>query len=250
MKKIYLTILMSLLLVLLYGCQMLVIEEDTFEYRQLSDQYNDYVMNDVVNYDDFIEIMNDATNITTTSVFMVETNELDIFRRLVNQKYGSGTIIFSDINYNYILTTFEMIDLQSRFVSYYIYDAYGTKIAAEIFAADSTLNLGILRSRITDENYHIVDFPDYLPLSNELVIMISNSYPTQNIHKLGLYLYQDEKSYVEVVSTKNANGSPVFNLQLELVGIQYLYGESYVLLVDYQDIYEFVSPLLPLWQND
>lgn len=250
MKKIYVTILMSLLLVLLYGCQMLVIEEDTFEYRQLSDQYNDYVMNDVVNYDDFIEIMNDATNITTTSVFMVETNELDIFRRLVNQKYGSGTIIFSDINYNYILTTFEMIDLQSRFVSYYIYDAYGTKIAAEIFAADSTLNLGILRSRITDENYHIVDFPDYLPLSNELVIMISNSYPTQNIHKLGLYLYQDEKSYVEVVSTKNANGSPVFNLQLELVGIQYLYGESYVLLVDYQDIYEFVSPLLPLWQND
>ena len=50
---------------LLNGCDMLVIEEDTFEYRQLSDQYNDYVMNDVVNYEDFKDIMNDVTHVST-----------------------------------------------------------------------------------------------------------------------------------------------------------------------------------------
>ena len=79
-----------------------------------------------------------------------------------------------------------------------------------------------------------------------MVLMISNDYPSQNIHRLGFYLNQNDQSYVEMISSTNANGSPVFNLQLELVGIQYLYGDAYVLLVDYQTIYTFVSDLLPI----
>ncbi len=79
-----------------------------------------------------------------------------------------------------------------------------------------------------------------------MVLMIANDYPAQNIHRLGFYLNQSDQSYVEMISSMNANGSPVFNLQLELVGIQYLYGDAYVLLIDYETIYTFVSDLLPI----
>lgn len=248
MKKLSFLIILLVFLILLNGCDMLVIEEDTFEYRQLSDQYNDYVMNDVVNYEDFKDIMNDVTHVSTTSVFMIETQVLDIFRRVVSENFGTGTLIYTDNNYHYVLTTFQMINLQSRFVEYYVTDAYGNKLSAEIFAADSTLKLGILRIGHTDEEYALIDLPSYMPLSGELLVMISNNHPTQNIQKLGSYLYQDEMSYIKVESTQNANGSPIFNLQLELVGIQYLYGESYVLMIDYQTIYEFASPILPIWR--
>lgn len=248
MKKVVILIILLASSFLLQGCDLLIVEEDTFEYRQLSDQYNDYVLNDVVNYEDFRDIMNDATNITTTSVFMIETQVLDIFRRVIGQNFGTGTLIYTDNNYHYVLTTFQMINLQSRFVEYFVTDAYGNRLDGEIFAADSTLKLGILRIGHTDEDYALIDLPSYMPLSGELLIMISNDYPTQNVQKLGSYLYQDEMSYIKVTSSQNANGSPIFNLQLELVGIQYLYGESYVLMIDYKTIYEFASPILPIWR--
>ncbi len=248
MKKIYSILLALMFLIFLQGCDMLIIEEDSFEYRQLSDQYNDYVMHDVINFEDFRDVMNDVTNITTTSVFMIETQVLDIFRRVTDQVFGSGTLIYTDDSYHYILTTFQMINLQSRFVEYYVTDAYGNRVTGEIFAADSTLKLGILRFQHTTEDYASIDLPSYMPITGELLIMISNSYPIQNIQKLGSYLYQDEMSYIEVTSTQSANGSPVFNLKLELVGIQYLYGETHVLLIDYNTIYRFASPILPIWR--
>lgn len=246
MKKIVTVILLLLFAMTLQGCNLIVIEEDSVEYRRLSDQYNEYIVSDVVNYEDFRDVMNDATHITTTSVFSIETQVLDFFRRVVSQHFGTATLIYTDHNYHYVLTTFQMINLQSRFVDYYITDAYGNRVAGEIFAADSTLKLGILRFRHTNESYATISLPNFMPLSGELLVMILNNHPIQNLHKLGTYLYQDDASYVKVQSYQNANGSPVFNLQLELVGIQYLYGETHVLLIDYQTIYDFASPILPI----
>jgi hypothetical protein len=139
-----------------------------------------------------------------------------------------------------------MIDLNSQYINYYIHDAYGTEYEGEIYAADSSFNLGIIRVERTGIYYPKAKLADYLPLTNEMVLMISNDHPSQNIHRLGFYLNQNDQSYVEMISSMNANGSPVFNLQLELIGIQFLYGDAYILLIDYQSIYTFVSDLLPI----
>lgn len=246
MRKISLMVLFIFTLMLMQGCQLLVLEEDTDEYRKLSDQYNEYVMHDVINFDDFKKVMNNATNLSNTSVFMVETDALDLFNRVTSAKHGTGLLIFKDSSYHFILTTFQMIDLANKRVNYFVNDAYGNQLNAEIFAADSKLGLGILRVPNVTEVYAIAEFANYMPLSNELVLMISNSYPTQNIHKLGFYLYQDELSYMKVVSSQNANGSPIFNLKLEVIGIQFAYGEEYIQIIDFQTIDDFVRPLLPI----
>jgi hypothetical protein len=245
MKKILLVIVLAMILVL-QSCGVIVIEEDTDQYRLLSDQYNAYIMNDVVSFDDFKDIMNEATNQTTLSVFMLEKETFNRFNSVTDRKYGTATLIYFDQNYLYLLTTFEMIDLNSQYINYYIHDAYGTEYEGEIYAADSSFNLGIIRVERTGIYYPKAKLADYLPLTNEMVLMISNDHPSQNIQRLGFYLNQNDQSYVEMISSMNANGSPVFNLQLELIGIQYLYGDAYVLLIDYQSIYTFVSDLLPI----
>ncbi|BCR36573.1 S1 family peptidase [Mariniplasma anaerobium] len=246
MKKISLLIMFLALTLVIQGCQLLVFEENTFEYRQLSDQYNEYVMNDIINFDDFMSFMNEASNVTATSVFMIETDILDVFNRVTTTYHGTGTLFFDDVSYLYILTTFQVIDLNSRRVHYFVTDAYGEKMPAEIFAADSTLGLGILRVDRNSKDYEVINFASYLPLSDELVLMISDSFPTQNIQKLGYFLYQDETSYMEVTSSQNANGAPIFNLKLEMIGIQYLYGDTYVQIIDYNTIDDFIRPLLPI----
>lgn len=245
MKKILLVIVLAMILVL-QSCGVIVIEEDTDQYRLLSDQYNAYIMNDVVSFDDFKDIMNEATNQTTLSVFMLEKETFNRFNSVTDRKYGTATLIYFDQNYLYLLTTFEMIDLNSQYINYYIHDAYGTEYEGEIYAADSSYNLGIIRVERSGIYYPKAKLADYLPLTNEMVLMISNDHPSQNIQRLGFYLNQNDQSYVEMISSMNANGSPVFNLQLELIGIQYLYGDAYVLLIDYQSIYTFVSDLLPI----
>jgi hypothetical protein len=245
MKKIYIVFVLAMVL-FLQSCGMIIIEEDTDEYRLLSDQYNAYIMNDVVNFDDFRDIMNDATNQTTLSVFMLEKETFNRFNSVTDRKYGTATLIYFDQTYLYLLTTFEMIDLNSQYINYYVHDAYGTEYEGEIYAADSSFNLGIIRVERTSIYYPKAKLADYLPLTNEMVLMISNDHPSQNIHRLGYYLNQNDQSYVEMISSMNANGSPVFNLQLELIGIQYLYGDAYILLIDYQTIYTFVSDLLPI----
>jgi hypothetical protein len=245
MKKILLVIVLAMILVL-QSCGVIVIEEDTDQYRLLSDQYNAYIMNDVVSFDDFKDIMNEATNQTTLSVFMLEKETFNRFNSVTDRKYGTATLIYFDQNYLYLLTTFEMIDLNSQYINYYIHDAYGTEYEGEIYAADSSYNLGIIRVERSGIYYPKAKLADYLPLTNEMVLMISNDHPSQKIQRLGFYLNQNDQSYVEMISSMNANGSPVFNLQLELIGIQYLYGDAYVLLIDYQSIYTFVSDLLPI----
>ncbi|AUD63552.1 hypothetical protein BK010_08595 [Tenericutes bacterium MO-XQ] len=245
MKKIYMILVLAMVL-FLQSCGMIVIEEDTNEYRLLSDQYNAYIMHDVVSFDDFKDIMNDATNQTTLSVFMLEKETFNRFNSVTDRKYGTATLIYFDQNYLYLLTTFEMIDLNSQYINYYVHDAYGTEYEGEIYAADSSYSLGIIRVERTGVYYPKAKLADYLPLTNEMVLMISNDHPSQNIHRLGYYLNQNDQSYVEMISSMNANGSPVFNLQLELIGIQYLYGDAYILLIDYQTIYTFVSDLLPI----
>lgn len=243
MKKIGLIIMFLALSIVIQGCQLLVFEEDTVEYNQLSEQYNEYVMNDIIDFDDFKNFMNEASNVSTTSVFMIETNVLDTFNRVTTTYHGTGTLFFEGINYDYILTTFQVIDLNSRRVQYFATDAYGQKMTAQIFAYDSDLGLGILRVTKNLTDYDVVDFASYLPLSDELILMISNDYPTQNIQRLGSFLYQDDIAYMEVTSSQNANGSPIFNLKLELIGIQYLYGDTYVQMIDFNTINDFIETL-------
>ena len=246
MKKLCLIVMFFGLIITISGCSILSVEEDTFEFRQLSDQYNEYVINDVVNFDDFRNLMNQASNVSSTSVFMIETDVLDVFNRVTNTYHGTGTIFFEDSNYFYVLTTYQIIDLVSRRVHYFVTDAYGQKMPAEIFAADSILGLGILRVDLNSTDYEIAEFASYIPLTDELVLMISNSYPTQNIQKLGRFLYQDDTPYMEVTSSQNANGSPIYNLKLEVIGIQYLYGDTYVQMIDFNTIDDFIRPLLPI----
>ncbi|MCD4827377.1 MAG: serine protease [Acholeplasmataceae bacterium] len=246
MKKLSLIVMFFGLIITISGCSILSVEEDTFEFRQLSDQYNEYVINDVVNFDDFRNLMNQASNVSSTSVFMIETDVLDVFNRVTNTYHGTGTIFFEDSNYFYVLTTYQIIDLVSRRVHYFVTDAYGQKMPAEIFAADSILGLGILRVDLNSTDYEIAEFASYIPLTDELVLMISNSYPTQNIQKLGRFLYQDDTPYMEVTSSQNANGSPIYNLKLEVIGIQYLYGDTYVQMIDFNTIDDFIRPLLPI----
>jgi len=245
MKKILFVIVLAMILIL-QSCGVIIIEEDTDQYRLLSEQYNAYIMNDISSFDDFKDIMNEATNQTTLSVFMLEKETFNRFNIVTDTKYGTATLIYFDQDYLYLLTIFEMIDLYSQYINYYIHDAYGTEYEGEIYAADSSFNLGIIRVERTGTYYPKAKLADYLPLTNEMVLMISNDHPSQNIHRLGFYINENDQSYVEVMSSMNACGSPVFNLQLELIGIQYLFGDAYVRLIDYQSIYTFVSDLLPI----
>lgn len=244
MKKLSLLIILLVFSFMIQGCQLMVVEEDTDEYRQLSDQYNDYITSDISEVDNFREFMNEASDVLVTSVFMIEADVLDNFGRVKMTYYGTGTLVYEDMNYLYILTTYEMINFDNDEVNHYTTDAYGETVPARIHAFDETLHLGILKVRNTvRNNYNVVDFASYLPLNNELLLMISNDHPIQNIQKLGYYLYQYQTSYMDVISTQNANGSPVFNLKRELIGIQFLYGETYVHIIDFNTINEFIGPL-------
>jgi hypothetical protein len=82
MKKLSLLIILLVFSFMIQGCQLMVVEEDTDEYRQLSDQYNDYITSDISEVDNFREFMNEASDVLVTSVFMIEADVLDNFGRV------------------------------------------------------------------------------------------------------------------------------------------------------------------------
>lgn len=243
MKKITLVMMLLFLSFTFYGCSILTTQENTPEYMQLSDQYSQYVTHDITNYDDFKDIMNEASNISTTSVFSLKTETLNIYNRVASSLYGSATLFFEDSGYIYLLTTFEVLETTSRKVNYYVTDAYGDTLSATIFSVNEELGLGILRASSSINEYHQVKFAEFVPLPDELMILISNSYPIQNIQRLGSYYTNDNLSYMRVKSSQNSNGSPIFNLALEVIGIQKAYDQTYVEIIDFKTITDYIGPL-------
>lgn len=238
MKKI-LGLIVFTLVILLQSCGMIVVEEDTEEYRMLSDQYNQYITHDAVDFDDFKELMNNVTHQTTLSVFMLVIETKNALNRVTSRTQQTAVLVEYDLKYMYILTTYQRVDERANSIDYNVFDAYGNLLEGELYDYDEELCL--IRVERTGTNYPKAELANFLPINKELVVMISNDDTVLNMQKLGLFLYQNEASYVEIASFENAIGSPVFNLRLELIGIQVSYGTEHALLIDYQVISEFLE---------
>jgi hypothetical protein len=238
MKKI-LGLIVVMLVILLQSCGMIVVEEDTEEYLMLSDQYNQYITHDAVDFDDFKALMNNVTNQTTLSVFMLVIETKNTFNRVTSRSYQTATLVENDLKYMYLLTTYEKVDERATSIDYSLYDAYGNLLEGELYDHDE--ELCVIRVEKAGTAYPKAQLTKFHPMNKELVIMISNADTVLNLQKLGFFLYQNEASYVEIKSLESAIGSPVFNLKLELIGIQVSYGVEHALLIDYLVISEFLD---------
>ena len=222
MKKISLYIMIFTLVILLTGCEFIVVEQKSVEYNQLSNQYDKYIENDLFQYEDFKDFVNNASDQTVTSVFTVERHLRNSVGVSLSQSYGNATLIYDDMDHLYLITTYDMLDMDNKYTTYDVYDAYGNQLEAEVYAYDHMLNLAILSVEKNDEDYNISIIALYIPLSNELALKVTNDYPIQNQMKLG-FVQSLNTIYVEIKSDAHLPGSPVFNSNLELIGIEYMH---------------------------
>ena len=240
MKKLLLSLSLVFFLMIAQGCDLIIIEEDSDEYRALSEEYDAFVERDISKFEDFRDIMNKAANENNTSVFMIKAESKNFFGSITNRTHATGLLISPINDYIFILT---LLDDEQEGVStkYYATDAYGEELSATLYKTDETSNLAILKVRRASQTYETIKFASKFPQNNELVIMISNHFPTQNIIKLGVFEMIEDVPYMKIDSVIEAHGSPVYNVDLEVLGIQLQSSEGLTEIVTYNQIQNFIS---------
>ncbi|MCR3906283.1 MAG: S1C family serine protease [Tenericutes bacterium] len=228
MKK--LMMLIMILSVLLSGCTVFVVEEDTEEFKILASQYQNYVANDINIFDQFQSFINVVTLDTAVSSVMIEVKVYSPLGVLLEIRYGSGVLFEEDSTNYHILTTYELTDLSSgQTISIEVSDYLGRTYRGFVRKSSEELGLtGIRFAKNKNRVLQTLDISESLPLIGEPVMLIGYQGEIINALTMGLitdYIRTEDDIVhaleTNVLSDALGNGGVLVNMNHEIIGIQY-----------------------------
>ena len=231
-----LTFLMILLSFFISGCTFFVVEENSEEYRALSNQYNSYILSDVSQLENFQSFINDVTLTSSVASVMIEVKVYSSLGLLLETRHGSGVIFHQDsVNYH-IMTTYELTNINhGQTLSIEVSDYLGRTYRA--FTRRDSEELGLSGIRIAKNSQRILgvlEIAEYAPLVGQPVMLIGYQRRIINALTMGMIIevsYNDEQELIHlktsVLSDSFGNGGVMIDMNHKIIGIQYEVENGY-----------------------
>ncbi len=216
MKKI---IGILILLFVIVSCSQ---TEVSTEYRELSHQFDQFVIRDYHQTDGFIQLTNKLTTEYTPSSIRVSIRILAANASVIEERVGSAFIIDSDETHYYALTTsdhFFKEDAQLMIIG--VYDYQGAYYPSRLKHIHEAGGLALLAFEKGPNTLVSATLSQTVPFPKEPIFLMGNPFQTQNLILGGLYLGMvNHQGETTIPSDHFGNGSALFNIELHVIGIQ------------------------------
>ena len=193
----------------------------------------------LLNYDRMSEKVLDVAKMSTVKITTKSYSSLlwGAYETSASQKSGEGVIVKDDDENYYILTTYDLLVKDEGYekLEYNVEDCFGNKYQATLVHSSATSNLGILK--ISRSNALLVcKLASAAPAVREEIAIVKNIATSGYSPCFGKVLSYDKVEHGEIDGSAHdinyvmmihdvdtdvrISGRPVFNMNLELVGIQ------------------------------
>lgn len=212
------------MLMLLSGCGLYIGEEQSKDFKNLSQQYDAYIDQDISNEKLFYELINGAMVEVMPSIVEIEISVYSNLNILVEKRISSG-VIFEQLNEGY----FVLIDqsqttvLQGQKLEYRIIDFMNNTYMAQHLYSDELEPITILYMTSKSTKLRKISIASFTPKVGEPVLLMGNHFGIQNATAMGLitsYRPDLNRMYTSIPSDASSHGGAIINNQLELIGIQ------------------------------
>lgn len=225
-------------------------EENTEAYKELKDQYYDYLENDIILKENFVDFINQSSLESSKSSVKIQ---VDIYHALgykLSTKFGSGTIYKASEQSYFILTHNDLLkktNLQTIRVQVTDYTGYIYTATIENQSDIYQLASLIIPKNI-DRKLEVMTISNYQSFSKEPVLLIS--YTNMVINRMALGLIDeisDDEGLVlfstNIISDLYGNGGAIINTSSKLVGIQYNVDDGNALGIGVVSILAYLDTL-------
>jgi archaellum component FlaF (FlaF/FlaG flagellin family) len=225
-----LTFLIILLAFFISGCTFYVVEDDSEEYIALSNQYDNYILSDINQLENFQSFINNVTLNSSLASVMIEVKVYSSLGLLLETRHGSGVIFHEDSANYHILTTYDLTNIDERqTVSIEVSDYLGRTYRA--FTRRDSISLGLSGIRIAKNSRRILgvlEIADYPPLEGQPVMLIGYQRKIINALTMGMIIevnYNEDNMLINlktsVLSDDFGNGGVMIDMNHDIIGIQY-----------------------------
>jgi hypothetical protein len=240
--------LLSLLFILmLTGCTLFILEEDTDAYRALSEQFFDYQTNDISDIKNFQAFINTVTLETSIASVKVEVTVYSGLGLLLETRYGSGVIFHVTQTEYHVMTDIKLTQKEAtQFISIDIHDYLGNIYTGTLKYQDESLGLSGVRFTKGSATLKALSIAKQPTFEGEPIMLIGYQRKIINALTMGLlhsYLYNETEELIgfktNIPSDDFGNGAVLIDMTHQMIGIQYLYSDGFLYAISYSQLQTF-----------
>jgi S1-C subfamily serine protease len=235
MRKLLLTVLLMLTVVMLSSCSdvfdQIVYDDD---YLVLRDAYETYQNKEVDDLDDLARLINKVTLETSRSNVMIETSIYDD-ESLIEKRRGSGVIVRTDQVFTYVLTTLDLLENDKGMtLELSVNDYLLREHSASIEAQSEEHRLALLKiTKPIKDVLPAIDLAEQSPQTGEQVLLIG--FQAQVINAINLGIVTDYRNDVlpglelmetDIPTDDYGLGGAVIDMNRDMVGMLYLISQD------------------------
>lgn len=234
MKKF--TFIIILLSFFISGCSYFVVEEDSEEYRALASQYDNFILSDISQLENFQSFINGVTLTSSVASVMIEVKVYSSLGLLLETRYGSGVIFYQDNVDYHIMTTYHLTSInQGQTLSIEVSDYLGRTYRAFTRRDSNELGLsGIRIAKNSQRTLGVLEIADYAPLVGQPIMLIGYQRRIINALTMGMVVevtYNDDEELLNlktsVLSDNFGNGGVMIDMNHKIIGVQYQVENGY-----------------------
>jgi hypothetical protein len=246
MKKLFLSIL---LLLMLTGC---IFQENTPEFKQLANRFDEYQLNDIVDDQKFKSMLDDVTYQATISTVKLEIRVYTALGFLIETRFVSGFIFAQNQDFYYVMTDLSSTEVSAPYELWIeVTDYKGETYRGYLVTRTETLGLSAIRfAKNPLKLLGVSSIAKSMPYVGEPVMLIGFVNRTNNGMRMGLVSgYELQQSGYSIMNTSIpsdpfANGAVILNIHAEIVGIQFQVSSGYARAYDILQIQTMILDII------
>ncbi len=246
MRKLLFVIL---LLLTLTGC---IFQENTPEFKQLSDRFDDYQLNDIIDDQNFKSMLDDVTYKATISTVKLEIRVYTALGFLIETRYVSGFVFAQNQDFYYVMTEISSTDVSVPYELWIeITDYKGETYRGYLVTRSESLGLAAIRfAKNPLKLLGVSTLAKAMPYVGEPVMLIGFVNRTNNGMRMGLVSgYELQENNYSIMNTSIpsdafATGAVILNIHAEVVGIQFQVQGGYARAYDIFQIQAMIEDII------
>lgn len=242
-------LLIFTLLMLLSGC---VFQENTTEYQQLSNQFEQYQMHDIIDDFQFEALLEHVTYQATISALKIEIRVYTALGFLIETRFSSGFIFAQNQDFYYVMTDLLTTEVNEPYELWIeITDYKNETYRGYVVSRSETLGLSAIRfSKNPLKTLELPNFSQTMPFTGEPVVMIGYVNRTLNGVRMGLVTGYETSSNLNTIMNTSiptdhfANGSLILNIHAQVIGIQFDFSNGVARAYDINTIQMMIKDII------
>lgn len=224
-------VVLLLIVLMLSGCTY-VVYDNPAEGKAL----NQYILKDLVYYENFSEYINNIYEDNIKQVLKVEHTKTRLFGES-EITYLTAIIIEQPQNNNFVYAIMPLIPIDSSpnvTTKVKVFDYTNQSYNADIMKFSEELEIMLIRFQTISTNFsiaktHSINFP----LEGQITAIIGSKNKTINSVELGIIKEADENNfiYIDAKTDIYGNGSMVLNINYEWIGMQINFNNNLIKVI-------------------